>query len=157
MIGKKSKTKKTKLLRITSSKVGKYLGHNLWASGTHWTQEYNQGLGSVFSGGALVHTVPSWGHSVKSGPERSGAGHQAAGAAGGPQRDRLLQVPPAVQSQWVHRISTLSLRNICTKWWRKKKEAKLVMQRCYNVLSAIISPLRDSILQDSFLLWACTV
>ena len=53
----------------------------------------------MFSGGAVVHPVPSRGHSVWSGPERSGAGDEAAGAAGGPQRDRLSEIPPAVQPQ----------------------------------------------------------
>lgn len=51
----------------------------------------------MFSGGAVIHPVPGRGHSVQPGPEGSGAGGEAAGAAGGPQRDRLSEVPPPVQ------------------------------------------------------------
>lgn len=36
----------------------------------------------VFSGGAVVHPVPGGGDPVQSGPEGSGAGGAAAGAAG---------------------------------------------------------------------------
>lgn len=57
-------------------------------------QERNQQ--PVLSGGAVVHTVTSRGDPVESGPERSGAGREAAGTAGGPQRDRLSQIPPAL-------------------------------------------------------------
>lgn len=37
---------------------------------------------AVFSGGTVVHSVPSRCDSVQSSPERSGAGGEAAGAAG---------------------------------------------------------------------------
>lgn len=57
-------------------------------------QEHNHQL--VLSGGAVVHTVTSRGDPVESSPERSGAGCEAAGTAGGQQRDRLFQIPPAL-------------------------------------------------------------
>lgn len=72
---------------------------------------------SVFSGGALVHPVPSRGGSVQSGPEGAGAGGEAAGAAVGPQRDRLSEIPPPVQPQWVGFVFVaIAVMRVTTVW-----------------------------------------